>query len=579
MAGYSPLRSRLDEPRAPIEPTSARPAAPRCLPPLPPAVPDAAPALLPDLLNPEPMLTVDAAGLEKVLAFSFVAGDDAGVLATALDAAPIAASDFDPGCFFEELFVAELADSVLRLSLGGRTVDRNEGYLLRLLSQPPREPRAIEQRRAVWRELAESAVLRRAVETVYVRVRELRKLFEGEGRVAIRGEQARRRIDVLKAIQQTFEAMSVPALRDARSVLSRIASYAEHVRASEGHAQLVALLSYESERAAADLRVQLGADGAVRSLSIVSLRENRHSPYHTSLLARWWGRAALWLKGYRVSNDEVLDRWLDTVFDGVRGFLPPLLQLLGDVELYLSGLSLHDACRAQNLPVCFPELCDTGTRTQINELYNPLLFALTDKPVPCSVELGPGGVTTLITGPNSGGKTRLLQAVGIFQLCAQAGMYAPASSAVLARVPGIFASLSQPAHAEQREGRLGTELLRIRMLFERAQAGSLVLIDELCSGTSPSEGEELFALVLELLAELAPTSLVSTHFLKFAAALAHDDKAPPLRFLQVELDARERPTYRFVAGVAETSLARQTAARLGVTREELRALMLARRSR
>jgi DNA mismatch repair protein MutS2 len=179
----------------------------------------------------------------------------------------------------------------------------------------------------------------------------------------------------------------------------------------------------------------------------------------------------------------------------------------------------------------------------------------------------------LITGPNSGGKTRLLQAVGIFQLCAQAGMYAPAARAVLARVPGIFASLSQPAHADQREGRLGTELLRIRMLFERAHAGYLVLIDELCSGTSPSEGEELFGLVLSLLAELAPSSLVSTHFLKFVAELAKDAEAPPLRFLQVELDAHERPTYRFVPGVAETSLARQTAARLGVTREELRALM------
>ena len=69
---------------------------------------------------------------------------------------------------------------------------------------------------------------------------------------------------------------------------------------------------------------------------------------------------------------------------------------------------------------------------------------------------------------------------------------------------------------------------------------------------------------------------MSTHFLKFAAALAHDPAAPPLCFLQVELDLRERPTYRFVQGVAETSLARQTAARLGVTREELRALMTAR---
>src|SRR5688500_12680758 len=55
-------------------------------------------ALLPDLLNPVPTLTVDAAQLRGALAFSFIAEDDGGVLAHALDSAPLAASDFDPEC-------------------------------------------------------------------------------------------------------------------------------------------------------------------------------------------------------------------------------------------------------------------------------------------------------------------------------------------------------------------------------------------------------------------------------------------------------------------------------------------------
>jgi DNA mismatch repair protein MutS2 len=103
-------------------------------------------------------------------------------------------------------------------------------------------------------------------------------------------------------------------------------------------------------------------------------------------------------------------------------------------------------------------------------------------------------------------------------------------------------------------------------------------VDELCSGTSPSEGEELFSLVLELMQELSPRAFVSTHFLKLAASFAKDAGPLSLRFEQVELDARERPTYRFIEGVAETSLARQTAARLGVTREELRALIAQKRA-
>nr|ANY58051.1 DNA mismatch repair protein [uncultured bacterium] len=80
-------------------------------------------------------------------------------------------------------------------------------------------------------------------------------------------------------------------------------------------------------------------------------------------------------------------------------------------------------------------------------------------------------------------------------------------------------------------------------------------------------------MVLELLRELHPQALISTHFLQFAARLAEDASLNGLTFLQVELDAHNLPTYQFVSGVASASLALQTAARLGVTREELLALV------
>jgi DNA mismatch repair protein MutS2 len=123
------------------------------------------------------------------------------------------------------------------------------------------------------------------------------------------------------------------------------------------------------------------------------------------------------------------------------------------------------------------------------------------------------------------------------------------------------------------EGSLGTELLRIRDLFERLEVGGLVVVDELCSGTNPSEGEEIFELVMGLLAELRAQAFVTTHFLRFASRLEAERPVPRLAFLQVLLDAREVPTYRFEPGVAKTSLARQTAERLGVTREEIGGLI------
>lgn len=66
------------------------------------------------------------------------------------------------------------------------------------------------------------------------------------------------------------------------------------------------------------------------------------------------------------------------------------------------------------------------------------------------------------------------------------------------------------------------ELMRIRRMFETLEVGSLVMLDELCSGTNPSEGEEIARLVISLLPELSTQVFVTTHLLSFAARLAED---------------------------------------------------------
>lgn len=534
-------------------------------------------ALLPDLLNVVPTLTVDDALLRRTLAFSFIAEDDGGVLANALQQAPLAASDMDPECFFQDLFVDEFVRSCMKVHIAGRPVALDHGYLMRIVSQPPADEAVASQRQKVWQVLAEQPAARHALEQLFGALAELRRLFEGQGRVGIRGEQARRRLDILQQLQRTFDLMRAEALTAGDSALTRVGAYASHVQESAGYKRLSELLQYENERAFAELTLQLGADGALRGLRLVGLRENTGSPYHVSVARQWAGRVWLWLKGYRVTDAEIIDRWLDQVFEGVCGFLPPLFQLQGDLSLYLAGLGFRDLAERHGLPVCFATRAEHAGDSEVEQLFNPLLLGLGVQPVPCSLQLGGAAQISLLTGPNSGGKTRLLQALGLLHLCAQAGMYVPAQRARLHHVPGIFASLTQAASAEQVEGRLGTELMRIRMLFERAVPGCLVLVDELCSGTSPSEGEELFTMVLELLTELGPSAFISTHFLKHAAELARGPAWPSLRFLQVQLDGEQRPTYRFVQGVAETSLAKRTASRLGVTREELRSLLATKR--
>jgi DNA mismatch repair protein MutS2 len=104
----------------------------------------------------------------------------------------------------------------------------------------------------------------------------------------------------------------------------------------------------------------------------------------------------------------------------------------------------------------------------------------------------------------------------------------------------------------------------------------MVILDELCSGTNPSEGEEIFELVVNMLTRLEPQAFITTHFLAFAARLERERKIEDLRFLQVEIGMNEQPTYQFAPGVARTSLASHAAARLGVTGEQL--LMLVERN-
>jgi DNA mismatch repair protein MutS2 len=223
--------------------------------------------------------------------------------------------------------------------------------------------------------------------------------------------------------------------------------------------------------------------------------------------------------------------------------------------------------------VSLPDLVAAEEPRALLGLFNPLLVAHGVKAVPCDLTTDRHATTVLVTGPNSGGKTRLLQSLGLTQLLAQSGLFVPARSARLCLTPGLVVSLIEETKADQAEGRLGTELLRIRALFERLPPGAMVLLDELCSGTNPSEGEEIFELVVRMLTRLAPQAFITTHFLAFAARLERERTIADLRFLQVDLGPDHKPTYQFAPGVAHTSLAAHAAARLGVTGDQLMALI------
>lgn len=532
--------------------------------------------VLPDLLHAQPAISVDEAALLHALSFAFVAGSAGGALHSALGRTALAKSSFSPDAMQGGLFLEELVGLAFDFPLNGKPAPIDRAHLLRLLTRPPQERVDVELRQAVLRELDASPALVAALTRAYAAVSIMPGLLDDEGSDA-RLDTNQWRLDVLRAIRDAVRSLD-DAFAGASSALQRLHQFGEQVRGTRGYAQLEALLDFEADSARVDLQLCMGADGKIRSLAITSLRERPLAPFHVPPLVRLWRRISAVFRGFTLGPNEIVDRWLEAVWDGVKEYVPGLLQLKTDLELYLGALHFKRLAQQKGLPVCLPRIIsrEPGAQSQpkrLDALWNPLLLGQERAPVATDVALPSFVYTCITTGPNSGGKTRFLQALALSQLLGQVGCFVPAREASIRLVSGMFVSLGEAPHADQKEGRLGMELTRVRALFEHARGGSLVVLDELCSGTNPSEGEEIFRMLLELLHELEHEVHITTHFLTFAHSLQSEAESLGLSFLQVELDATEHPTYRFVPGVATTSLAQQTAERLGVTREQLRQLI------
>jgi DNA mismatch repair protein MutS2 len=531
---------------------------------------------IPDLLSADPELRVNRAELKQTLIFAFAAGSAVDAFDSALVSATLPKSRWDRAHFAKDLFLEQLVERCLVVQIGGRGHSACVPYLLRAIAEPPRSPAVVAFRREVLEELVSSKDRRAELEACYTKIVELRTMLCAGRRT---GERLRR-LEILRAVHEVVGLLA-GSFEGATSGLARLRAFGQAVREGEAYRRLDALLEHEQHLSSVDLRVQVGSDGEIRAFQIVAIRENADNPFHASAIGRWIAKIRLFLRGYRVDGGEVTERIFDDVFTGLEESLVMIFQLLGDLEFHLAALGFRDLAASKGLAVCFPELTASDAPDapgiQLTALFNPLLLGEKRAPVPCDIHVERAGSVVIVTGPNSGGKTRLLQSIAFAQLLGEAGMFVPARAARLPRVSGLFVSIVDESRADQPEGQLGMELLRIRRMFEELGPGSLVLLDELCSGTNPSEGEEIARLVISLLPELGAQVFVTTHLLHFAARLADEKSFSRTEFLQVELDEHERATYGFVPGVARTSLAHKTAARLGVTRDELTALIAAKK--
>jgi DNA mismatch repair protein MutS2 len=183
--------------------------------------------------------------------------------------------------------------------------------------------------------------------------------------------------------------------------------------------------------------------------------------------------------------------------------------------------------------------------------------------VPLDVELAPERRALVITGPNAGGKTVALKTIGLLALAAQCGLPIPAAAG--SRVPWLGAMVATVGDDQDLLADRSTfsgRLLRLREAWEAAAPDSLVLLDELGSGTDPAEGAALSIALLEGLLERSGMAVITTHLTELAAAALEMDGAA---CAAMEFEPRTgRPTFRLMPGPPGGSEALALARRLGL---------------
>jgi DNA mismatch repair protein MutS2 len=530
---------------------------------------------LPDLLHTEPRSTADGALLEEILEMAFLGADRGALLDDVVSVAPSTPSTWNDDYFTDELFLDDLLAGCFSIDLDGEHFPIHRKFLARTLSRPPIDEKTIRFRQGILRELQADRALRESTQQLYRDLARLLALFKAS-RSGARLDNTLFRLEILQQAKIAIDLM-VSDFADATSGLRRLHDVGSEIQAADEFRQLAALLDYEGRLAELSLRVRVGADGRLRELTIDEVIENRRNPFYRSPLLRWRDWLLLAWQGIRLDRREMVNRIVIQVYLDLAPTLRAILQVMGHLEFYLSSFGFAALAASRGLNVKLAEFT-ADNALSLEKLFNPLLLRNGGSAVPCSISLNESKSIVIVTGPNSGGKTRLLQAIGLAQVLGQSGLFVAAESAKLPIANGLFATLVERTNADQREGRLGAELLRIRRLFSDLQPRSVVLLDELCSGTNPCEGEEIFNMVLHLLREVKPVAFISTHFLDYAKKLGSNGLRDTLDFLRVFTKDDGIQTYKFVRGIADTSLARETAARLGVTHEELSRLIRQRKS-